>query len=84
MIKLIYYKAVDNPQEIIERVPEGIIKSIYVVDSDPPETHVFVDDKTTEEEKQVIDSEIMNCHHKTPPERVLVDAEVLTDEERKI
>lgn len=85
MIKLIYYKAIDNIQEIIDRVPKDIvIEKIYVVDSDPPETHILVNDKTTEEQKLIIDAEVKACDAKLPPTPAADTADVMTDEERKI
>ena len=86
MIKLVYYKAVDNIQQIIDQVPKGLIEDIYVVDSIPPETHILVRDETTEEEKLMIDAEIKSSPHKTLPDPPtdITPIDLLVNEEREI
>ena len=84
MIKLVYFKAIDDVQVLLDNLPKGLVEKVDVVDSDPPETHVFVGDKTTEEEKQTIDAEVKACDDKLPPTPTTVLADILVNEERKI
>ena len=91
MIRLTYDVIVDNIEALSTSLKDQMIgvKGISTVeDSDAPQTLIFVDDATTDDQKTRVDDEVRAATHKSPaaarPDADPAAEDVITVELRKL